>query len=220
MGAMQGEFLVRRRGRDDARLRRGLHAVDVQARDLRRGRERPRRGADGHQRARVPGAGRCWRWRCWRWASIPTPFAEVLHVSVNDLLRLRRPGRKLLRLNAACNSSRRSRPPTPSSSCSAMVCVILRRGSLRERREPHRHLRAHAGSRSPAASPSPGSPSSAEPAYTFSDMFVDDLMSDVLKLARLPLASWRCWCTRARTSPRAACSAASSSRWCCSRRSA
>ena len=57
LGAMQGELLVRGGGRHDAHLRRGLHAVDVQARDLRRGRERARGGADGHRRARAPGAG-------------------------------------------------------------------------------------------------------------------------------------------------------------------
>ena len=41
-GRDEGEFLVRLPRGDHADLRRRLHAVDVQARDLRRGRQRPR----------------------------------------------------------------------------------------------------------------------------------------------------------------------------------
>ncbi len=42
-GGGQGQLLARLRRGDDADPRRRLHAVDVQARDLRRGRQRPRR---------------------------------------------------------------------------------------------------------------------------------------------------------------------------------
>ena len=45
MGAMKVNFWYAFAGGDHADLRRGLHAVDVQARDLRRGRQRPCRGA-------------------------------------------------------------------------------------------------------------------------------------------------------------------------------
>ena len=85
MGAMQGQFLVRLRRRDHADLRRGLHAVDVQARDLRRGRQRACRRAAGHQCARVPDAGRA-RAAVLGMGLYPLPFTEVMHVSVNDLL--------------------------------------------------------------------------------------------------------------------------------------
>ncbi len=50
---LQGESLVCVRRRHHAYPGRGLHAVDGQARDLRRGRQRPRRRAEGRQRARV-----------------------------------------------------------------------------------------------------------------------------------------------------------------------
>ena len=47
--------------RHDAGARRGLHAVAGQARDLRPRCQRPRRGAAGPQRPRVPRAVSCWR---------------------------------------------------------------------------------------------------------------------------------------------------------------
>ena len=51
-GHHQGELLVRLPRGHDAHLRRGLHAVDGEARGLRRGGQRPRRGAEGRERAR------------------------------------------------------------------------------------------------------------------------------------------------------------------------
>ncbi len=57
-------------------------------------------------------------------------------------------------------------------------------------------------------------------AYTFNGMFVDDPMADVLKICGLPRRWQSCWSTREPTSPRATCSAASSSCFRCSRRSA
>ena len=48
-GRDEGQFLARLRGRHDAHLRRGLHAVDVQAGDLRRGRERTGRRLEGFE---------------------------------------------------------------------------------------------------------------------------------------------------------------------------
>ena len=51
-GHRQDQLLARRAGRDDAGLRRRLHAVDGQAGVLRRGRQRPCQGAGRHQRPR------------------------------------------------------------------------------------------------------------------------------------------------------------------------
>jgi hypothetical protein len=51
------EFLARLRRGHHAGVRRGVHVVDVQARDLRRGGERARRRAQGPEPARDPGAG-------------------------------------------------------------------------------------------------------------------------------------------------------------------
>ena len=54
--------------------RRGLHAVDVQARALRRDRERPRREAQGHQQARNPDACRARDLH-----AVHGPVSEALH---------------------------------------------------------------------------------------------------------------------------------------------
>ncbi len=57
-----------------------------------------------------------------------------------------------------------------------------------------------------------------EPVYTFSGMFVDDLMSDVLKLLIYLGVMAMLVYSRAYHARRAACSAANSSCWCCSPR--
>ena len=49
--------------------------------------ERPCRGAEGPERARIAGAGRCSRSRCSAMGIYPLPFTEVMHASVNELLR-------------------------------------------------------------------------------------------------------------------------------------
>ena len=71
-GRDPGQFLVRLRRRHHADLRRGLHAVDVQARGVRHGHQPARRGDARHQRARDPGARRARRSACWPWACIPS----------------------------------------------------------------------------------------------------------------------------------------------------
>ena len=68
-GRDEGQLLARLRRRDDADPRRRLHAVDVQARDLRRGRERPRRRAEGPEPRASSGCWRRSRPPCSRWAS-------------------------------------------------------------------------------------------------------------------------------------------------------
>ncbi len=72
-GRREGELLVRVPRRDDAHLRRRLHALDGEARDLRRGGQRERRGARGRERARARVPGRCSPSACSRWGSIPSP---------------------------------------------------------------------------------------------------------------------------------------------------
>ena len=57
LGAVKFNFWIGAARRHHADLRRRLHAVDGQARLLRRGRQRPCARADRHQRARVPHAG-------------------------------------------------------------------------------------------------------------------------------------------------------------------
>ena len=84
----QGEFLDRLRRGDHADPRRRLHAVDVQARDLRRGRQRQRREADRHRPARILAARRPLRRPCWCMGVWPKPFIDVMHVSVADLLQI------------------------------------------------------------------------------------------------------------------------------------
>ena len=82
----QGQLLARLPRRDHADPRRRVHAVDVQARDLRRGRQRPRRRAEGPRRGASSGCSASSRSRCSPWASIPKPFIDVMHASVADLL--------------------------------------------------------------------------------------------------------------------------------------
>jgi NADH-quinone oxidoreductase subunit M len=85
-GRDEGQLLARLCGRHHAGVRRRLHAVDVQARDLRRGGERSCRALKdlnsreflvlGLLAAAVLFMG-----------IYPLPFTEVMHASVNDLLR-------------------------------------------------------------------------------------------------------------------------------------
>ena len=70
LGTVQGELLDRRRRRDDADLGRRLHALDGQARLLRRGRQRPRARARRPRPARVRDARRRSPSRCSAWACI------------------------------------------------------------------------------------------------------------------------------------------------------
>ena len=66
----QGELLVCVRGGDDACLRRGLHAVDVQARHLRRRREPPRRASARTSTCGSSSSSGSSRSPCCGWASI------------------------------------------------------------------------------------------------------------------------------------------------------
>ena len=70
MGAVKVELLDRVRRRDHADLRRGLHAVDVQAGDLRRGRQRTRGRAQRPQSRANSSCSACWPSRCSSWACI------------------------------------------------------------------------------------------------------------------------------------------------------
>ena len=87
LGAVKVNFWLALAGRHGADLRRGLHAVDGQARLLRRGRQRP--------------CARRWRTSTRASSSMlallavavlwmglyPKPFTDVMHVSVTELLK-------------------------------------------------------------------------------------------------------------------------------------
>ena len=85
LAAVKVELLARLPRGDDADPRRRLHAVDVQARDLRRRRQRPRRELTDLARREF-----------WLLAIVavlvcamgvyPKPFIDVMHTSVADLL--------------------------------------------------------------------------------------------------------------------------------------
>ena len=86
LAAVKVNFWIAFARRHLADPRRRLHAVDVQARDLRRRRQRARRGAQGPQPRASSGCWRRSRRPCWSMGVYPKPFIDVMHVSVTDLL--------------------------------------------------------------------------------------------------------------------------------------
>ena len=86
-GRDEVQFLDRVHRRDDAGVRRRVHAVDVQARDLWRDREPARRRARGPQRPRDSSCSGSLAVAVLAMGIYPAPFTEVMHASVNDLLK-------------------------------------------------------------------------------------------------------------------------------------
>ena len=169
--------------------------------------------------ARVPGAGRCSRWRCsgWastravrrgaarrRWTSCSRHVAQAQAMNVSPQLINHLPALpEIFLLAGACVRDPDRRP-------------------LLEGREAHRHLLARAGVLLACllATAFVLWAAQASGATLFSGMFVDDLMS---ARAEAPRSTSRVMVALVYSRPyllAAACSAASSSRCCCSRRSA
>jgi NADH-quinone oxidoreductase subunit M len=87
LGAVKFNFWVAFAAASVDGHRRRLLAVDVQARDLRRRRQSSRGRTDRHQQARVRHSGSAGPVATLWMGVYPQPFTEVMHASVNDLLR-------------------------------------------------------------------------------------------------------------------------------------
>ena len=85
-GRRQGQLLARLPRGDDADPRRRLHAVDGQARDLRRRRQRARAASSPTSPAASSGCSRSLAVLVIAMGVYPKPFVDVMHTSVADLL--------------------------------------------------------------------------------------------------------------------------------------
>ncbi len=183
LAAVKVNFWIAPRGRDHADPRRRLHAVDVQAGDLRR------RSPTTH----VAALADLNRREFWLLATLavlvlwlgvyPKPFVDVMHVSVSDLLAHVRQIEALTggphdheqRCPAA--GAARSRPPDDG------LHHPRARPVLSDDRR-HVDLLADAVPRSAACAWIAVTTMNRRPSYAFHGMFVvDDVMSDLLKLA-------------------------------------